>query len=562
VNVELELARIGGQEARAVGTGSAMQLSEAGEDELVSELDVYLSQPVVGTELFLLNYPQRIPASGIGSDRVVDGIRIRPRCRRVELSVSLYPRPEGPADTAYSEKSYDFTDDHLFDRPVGETQEFVSGEVDPPLVNLTACEYVPPAGAHEGHGFVSIVPIQHLARMRPSFAYLDVLDTERQTEKAMAKAVRDKEKGNLDTGGQGQDGDGDGADGDVQIEMTFMKRESDRAAERRKQSHTHLRKLEETDKWVKLDYNEQKRTEAQERHRTIFQSRPGDVNVDVDIGNDAMDTTAAGATAATHDTHTLTPIPVKKEEDLLEADGKNHAEGARAGEGVSAASLPPAPKSYMDMLYAHAPTANPARNAARQVGETATGHGSMRALRKMRPEGAIQVILTHARVIRTETLRECVPEVLSGDDLIVAVRRVAVLLRGCWVSSGPKRVSRRFSAHKLPVRLAASRTLVLNLFRVTRIVSVTDVLEKAFEGMIPPSQGHIEDFLGEVAEYKSGTGWVFRLEDDVDFEIDHPNLCDEENKAWDERVVQARKIMVGVATGQGIRSRGSRGVSS
>jgi RPC5 protein len=520
-----------------------MQNASPDDDELVAELDVHLSQPAAGSELYLLNYPSRVPAAGIGSDRVVDGIRVRPRCRRVELSLSLYPRPEGPADAAYSEKSYDFTDDHLFDRPVGETQEFISSQTGPPLVNLTACEYVVPAGVHEGLGFVSIVPIQHVARMRPTFTYLDELDTDRQTDKAMAKAMRDKEKGTLDTGAQGQD-DG-GVDGDVQIEMTFMKRESESTAERRKQSYTHLRKLEqEHDKWVKLDYNEQKQTEAQLRHRIIFNARPADIDVD----DDAMKTIPAVVVSS-----------LAKEEDAIAPNtGTPASESGAVGSTQPAPATFIAPKSYIDMLYAHAPSANPSRNAARQIGETATGHGSMRALRKMRPEGAVQAVLNHARIIRTEMLRECVMESLSEEDLIVAIRRIAVVLRGCWVSNGPKQVSRRFSAQKLPARIAASRTLVLNLFRTTRVVSVTDVLEKSFANLISPSQTHIEEFLGEVADYKSGVGWVFRLDDGTDFELSCAGLCEEESKMWDARVIEAQKVMAGVVTGQARANRGSR----
>jgi hypothetical protein len=470
------------------------------DDELVVELDVNLSQPPKGSELFVLQHPHRVPGAGIGSDRLVEGVRVRPKHRRIEMALSLFPRLDS-SGAAYSEKSFDFDESHAAERPIGDTQILLSAEPDQPLTNLVVAMYVPPAGPQDGCGSITMVPVERTVRMRPSFDYIDELDAERQQEKAIAKAMKEKEKGTLDATNRLEDQKEAEENNDVEVEMTFMRRESERAAGRRKTSYAFLRKLEEEDAWQTLTYFEELSVESEDTRDRLFAVKPNLVNGAEDSKRYAM---------------------MKNEQHLSEGD---------------------APHSYIDMLYEFAPNANPLGEASKRLGETTAGQGSMRTLRTMRPDGAVQIMLTHARLARMDYIQECVATETPRDKLITAVRQVGYLLRGCWVRKSPRRTRSRMSAHKLPARVSAARILVLSMFRQSRVVHMTNILETTFANVTPPHIDLVESFLTEIAERKDGHGWEFRLEDDFVFEATNPQIVEEEDAAWDVRVREAVAVM-------------------
>lgn len=485
-----------------------MQLSDAikredltcEDEELLAELDLFLAQPEQDEELFLLNYPHRVAGAGIGVDRAIEEFRIRPRHRRVELTVSLLPRIQDES-AAYSEKSFDFSEQHMSDRPIGECQKFVSAQPSNRRCNVAAGMYVEPADPEKSQGAFVLAPIRRFARMCPSFEHIDELEAEIQLEKAFAKAARDKERGTLDENIVDEQNNIEEPTNDVQVEMTFTKRETDRSAERRKNSFPYLKQLESEDKWLSLEYAAKDALSAVEKRHRLF-----------------LD--------PAHATHRRTST-VKNEQ------------VEQSGDITSKVSV----GSYVDLWYAYAPAADPIHGSRVDAEEIKSGQGSMRTLRRMSPESAVQTMAAHSRVATYETYRNHVNKATSSEDLLRMIRKVAFLLRGCWVSNKPVRASQRFTVHKQPPRLAAARILVLDFFRRSRAVSVSNIMSVAFADMIPPSTAHVERFLSEVAEYQSGTGWVFRLPDDDGFVACHPEIVHEEDMEWENRRSEAEKVM-------------------
>jgi RPC5 protein len=485
------------------------------DDELVVELDVHLSQPEEGCELFLLQHPHRVPAAGVGSDRMVEDVRIRPKHRRIEMSLSLFPNLSS-SDAAYSERSFDFEESHAAERPIGEKQVLRSSEADQPITNLVVAMYLPPAGPCDGNGSVTLVPVDRTVRMRPSFDYIDELDAERQKEKAMAKAMKEKEKGTLDASIRFDEQKETDENNDVEVEMTFMRRESERAAGRRKASYAFLKKIEEEDAWLQLPYFGETSVQSEEARGRLFAAIPALAN---------------GALASKQE------VIVKKEEDML-------------GGGVS--------RSYIDMLYEQFPSANPIREATKRIGETTAGQGSMRTLRTMRVDGAVQIMLTHARLACFEHVAECVAPDTPREKVLSAIRQVGYLLRGCWIRKSPRRTKSRMSAHKLPARVIAARVLVLSMFRESRTVHMSEIFEKMFGSVTPPHIDLVESFLTEVAERRNGHGWEFRMPDDYSFEVSNPEIVSEEESAWELRVREATTVMLTEGVGLAGRVVGSR----
>lgn len=490
------------------------------EDELIAEVDVYLSQPPQHRELYLLDYPSR-SAKGppVGRDRAVEGVRVRRAHRRVEIKLSVYPRDD---ITGSSDLSFETGED----RPYGnirfseDSQRFVSCPTASPTANFAAGMYIPPQGVHEGNGCVVLVPVHKVARMRPSFAYLDEIDAQQQKQKAFAKAERDKEKGTLDSSAVASD---EAGGDEVEVEMTFTKRESDLTAERRLLSYSHLAKLEAEDPWVDLDFVDHTNPQIPASRNELFSP-----------------VESADPTMMTLDPTKAEPVAnVKKEDGVHGLGAPPTAAGKHAnGDGGDAVMA-----SYIDRLYTHAPGANPMRDPSRHVGVFGGPFDSLRALKAERPESAVSKMLTSARVARWETLRECVDASTDDVTLLDVTRRCAYLVRGCWVVNAPRQKMRKFTGSRTPPRLPASRNLILDMFRHQPIVSVAVVLEKTFANVVPPSEDFVKEVLSEVGVYEQGLGFVFRTRRDSAFVEEHREVAADEEQKWETRTKEAREVM-------------------
>lgn len=517
----------------------------SGDDELIAEVDVFLSQPPTHRELYILEYPSR-SATGpaVGRDRAVEGVRVRREYKRVEVKLSVYPRDDV---TGSSDLSFEVGNDRPYgnERHSEDSQRFLSSPAAPPTANFTSAMYVPPEGLHEGNGSLVLVPLQKITTMRPSFAYLDEVDAELQRQKALAKAEREKEKGTLDSAAVADEGGDAGSGDEVRVDITFTKRETERAAERRQRSYAHLAKLESEDPWVELDFVDHTNPQIPASRKALFST----------IATEGLPSDPPNGTQPVVDT-------VVKAEDGVAGTSASAAGANKAGGKVHGLE-DDAAASYIDRLYMHAPGVNPLSEPSRQVGVLGGHFDSLRALKAERPEGAVAKLLSSARVARFALLRECVEASVDDDTLLEIIRRCAFLIRGCWVNSAPKTKSRKFSGSRTPPRLPASRTLILDMFRRKQVVRVADIFETTFAGVVPPDEDFVKEVLSEVAVYERGLGFIFRGPKDTAFVENFAGIALDEEDRWETRVKEARDIMVtggrGAARGNASGRAGGRG---
>jgi len=183
------------------------------DDEVVQEIPVFLSQDLVNN-LYLLQYPLR-PADrpydkDLGS---LDNVRVKPKQKLVELEYSL-----DVTTTNYDEDR---------DPPIRKFK--LSSTVIPPKTNY--------AVGVMRDGQLHLSPLHAVCRMRPDFSYIDKEEAELKAETEMVDEEEDDRK-----------------DESKQVTMKFKKKESDKAAAYKKNSHAHLKQLQEAEPWMEMRF--------------------------------------------------------------------------------------------------------------------------------------------------------------------------------------------------------------------------------------------------------------------------------------------------------------------
>jgi len=99
------------------------------EDEVVGEVDVFLSQPKEDNQVHILQYPLRHSMVGIGSDRRVNRVKIRPQHGRIEVNVDVFPDDPVTADEGFgmsqpNTKYFDRSQVNTYEKDIGQLQKF------------------------------------------------------------------------------------------------------------------------------------------------------------------------------------------------------------------------------------------------------------------------------------------------------------------------------------------------------------------------------------------------------------------------------------------------------
>lgn len=454
------------------------------EDEVVGEVDIFLSQPKEGCELHVLQYPLRNAKVGIGKDRRVTGVNVRPKHGRIEVKLAVLPDNPDPEEIMSSvgcAKSFDMTQDLADEKNIGEEQILRSRpNRAAPDSNFGIASYTPPEDTDDNRACFTVVPIRSVVQLRPAFDYLDVHDAAVAKQRAEQKAARASARGIEMKQSQKQD------ESDVApLQVSFRRRETERAAARRKNSHATLRQKEEGEAWVPIHFVPEGHIEAKQRREVLFN--------------------ASRSAIAT----------VVKEESMFDSE-----------------------TTYTDLFRTHT------RHV--QLGLVAKANTdneplSAKALRRLPTEAAVSQIITHARVVRLGDLLQLLGEEARPMEVLNAIRIAAVCLRGCWVA---KKGCRKGLAKLKGAaeRYEASRVVILNLFRNERVVSEMFAMQALGEHLLV-SEASIESILKEVADRKRGIGWQFRLEDDDNFTMQYPELCRTQDEDWDRRVVSAMETL-------------------
>uniref|UniRef100_A0A7S1TIV7 Uncharacterized protein n=1 Tax=Compsopogon caeruleus TaxID=31354 RepID=A0A7S1TIV7_9RHOD len=227
-------------------------------DTVELELDLYLSRSSQNSDVYLLQYPTHEPGLPRYEGRNVVAGRVRPLQRRIELDYALVPT----ALDCNLDRVFDLSQNKWSDGELrGETFTMRSTEViPPPRANLCVMHVDLAKGA------AVMVPIDAVTQMRHSFRHLDLAAAE---ENAMAdeEGRRDDDGGGTTTGDEGPDPP---AEEYTDIGITFKKRESERATERKKNSYGYLNKLQENEAWKNVRFFPHRSSQAQEGWSSLF----------------------------------------------------------------------------------------------------------------------------------------------------------------------------------------------------------------------------------------------------------------------------------------------------
>lgn len=452
------------------------------DDPVIAEVDLYITQPPVNHNLHVLQYPLRHAKVGVGTERPVTGVNIRPNHGRVEVKLAVLPYdPATITDdmdcAQQSTRSFDNNQPSGQEKAIGQVQTLRS------RMNLAAadCNYAvatlltpseqyqdaPISDVTQNPAFV-IVPVHAVSQLRPAFDYIDDREIaqlrQRLQEAQLRSNVRDESAGD--------------ADSVSPLELSFRRRESERAAERRRASHATLREKELEEPWVELQYISVPAANKAHRIKEIFEP-------------------------------SRLPVVPLKENDAVKTNS-----------------------DYTDLFVEHTKTERLKMAAHGSLG----AETSARSLKKLATNSAVAQVVAHARIVSFTDMMSLIGE-RPEKEVISAVRSVALCMRGCWVSrSGARDMRRQLSASE---RYEACRILVLSLFRKSRLVT-TKAAEIEIGDSLVISEDTLKSILHEVAELHRGFGWILKVDDDVDFMGKYGALCRAQDAEWDRRVIDAR----------------------
>lgn len=444
------------------------------DDQVVGEIDLFLSHPPPSSELHLLQYPLRHAQVGIGRDRHITGVNVRPKHGRIEVKLAVHPTL--PIEVDDMESSFDMHQVLAAEKEIGVEQTLRSKPSSAaPHSNYGLGCFIPTEKSSAGLPIFTIVPVNSVLQLRPAFDYLDKHDMDAMRQKMAEKAAKATARG-MQVKQQTEEEDV------APLQVSFRRRETERAAERRKNSHATLRQKEEDEAWINVNF----------LNAADCVDRKGDLfNIDRDT--------------------------IMKQEKLHDMD-----------------------TTYTDLYYSHTRHVRAGLVAKGNVVAN-TEPLSARALKMLPTESAVAQAVTYARVVGFRDLLRLVGEMKPVNEVLSAVRIVAICLRGCWVAK--KGLKKGFDKIKsTEERYEASRFLVLDLFRRQRIVTGKMAVDALGERMLI-SEVTLESILKEVAEFRRGHGWEFRLEDDAHFVAQYANLCAVQEQDWDERVVTSRETL-------------------
>lgn len=460
------------------------------DDELVFEADVILSQSAANEQLYLLQYPLRTTAVPIGTERAVEGISVRPSFGRVEIQLAVLPSVKqlsGTRETCGA--SFDDFQERAEDKAIGATQVLRSQPANSkPHANYAASSFI--ADAPGGPIFV-IAPLHSVAQLRPAFDYLD----ERAVAIARQRASDRAARANVRFGNDSIENKSNKPNNEIApLQVSFRRRESERAAQRRKNSHMTLARREAEEPWLPVKY------------------KP----IDVDVENAEEE-----ARRRVFRNARVTQVLVKEEVEPMRQDDQNATE-----------------TNYLDLFQAH--------TRSIKLGSSLKAASSMeplslRALQQLPTSTAVTQLVNHARIVKFEDLLHASPSSVTPEEILNTTRTVAVCVRGCWIAkNGPRSVAAM--TRKGAERFEAARTLIHNLFRKSRIVT-TESAMKALGPTPALDEERVRAVLAEVARRKRKVGWELKLEDDPLFQQVFRRLVSDQNADWERRLLMANNLL-------------------
>ncbi|XP_065302350.2 DNA-directed RNA polymerase III subunit RPC5-like [Dermacentor albipictus] len=218
----------------AASMASAAANSKDDDDEVVQELDVYISK-ALADNLYLLQYPHRLVGRSYNEDHCV-AARVKPKQHKVELEFALdthdssYDRLRGEQFAANADGSGGRATDQkpLFKSTLMDRQLLTSTKSTSSAENYAVGILRP--------GELHLSPLSAIVQMMPSFPHLDQSD---KKAKAAEAATEEEEE----------------VDEPKAVTVRFANQETDRAKKAREKSFRFIHQKQESEPWVEAMYH-------------------------------------------------------------------------------------------------------------------------------------------------------------------------------------------------------------------------------------------------------------------------------------------------------------------
>lgn len=427
----------------------------------------------------------------------------------MEVKVAVFPDDPATADddgfSQPSARSFDASQLDAEEKNIGQIQTLRSRatNIEPPTCNYGIASFT------ENCQFV-IVPVTSVRQLRPAFDYLDERDVaitrDRVEEKLMRANARGDYNNSIDK--DAADAGGDKGKDVALLQVNFKRRESERAAERRRNSHATMKEKEEAEPWMELQFHSVKSTESKDRLKQIFSGAApeDDHNKDNDIEDEDM--AIAGLSRSSG-----------KKEDAKEMFT------AQVG------------SDYKSLFEAH--TKGSRLDLAAKCTLTAE-ETSSRALKVIATNAAVIQVIAYARLVTFAEIVRLVGRQRPTKDVLNAMRVGGYCLRGCWVAKKGIKELRRLGS--ITERYDACRNIILGLFREKRVVTVKEA-EDCIGRPLLISEGAVRSVLREVGEQKTSSGWELKFEDDRQFEMMYSSIVRTQEVDWENRLAKSRDVV-------------------
>lgn len=453
------------ERSHSTGHASSSTDGEGDDDPVLYECDLILSQPTHNSSLYLLQYPLRSLSAPVGTERKISGARVRPKHARVELSVDLLPTIR--LGSGEQKCSASFDDDAPAAAParaIGNAQILRSQAACGGAANRPHANY---AAAKLTKGAFVLAPVRAIAQLRPAFDHIDKAEVKAATT---ASRRRDSQN-NID----------DNADSNpTPLSVSFRKRESERAAAKRKSSHAAITKREAEEPWLDLNYEPAE--QCAQKKNFLFRAARSRAFVKQEI----------------------TPAP--------------------------AAGTPDTPGDYLELFDAHTRTVALKRPANEPA--------SQRSMLASSTVDAVKHLLAHSRICSFADCLRVTDDSVPADQVVGALVQVGVLLHGNWVAKAPVRTPK---GRKLAERFEAARCLILDLLRKNIQIDKRTAMEVVKNTL---DEERVSAVLDEVATRSTLPGiWRLKRDEDTLFLDTFPNVVRDQNVEWDKRLLLSRKLL-------------------
>lgn len=452
------------------------------DDEVIGEVDVFLSQPDEDSAVHVLQYPLRNAQIGIGKERRITGMRFRPKHGRIEVNMAVFPNQPNSNEITSADgcrKSFDDTQELTEEKDIGSEQCLRSGtQLSEPCSNFAVGKYCSPAQSSTGRPSFTIVPVRSVDKLRPSFDYLDTFDLRNVRKRLEDKVLQANARGEVEKASDAK------AKEVSQLQVSFRKRETEKAAERRKNSYAVFQEREDKEAWIPVDFFVEDDPQVRSKYKKLFE-QPQMVN------------------------------KAAKDEVVFEEETQ-----------------------YTDLYQAH--TCH-VRTGLIAKGNVSSDPLSVRALQKLPIESSVAQILRHARIVTFNDLIRLISPHTPRQEILKVVESLGFCIRGCWVAR--KGLREAIGREKVPgQRYDASRVIILDLFRRSRIVSMKEAILALGDDLII-NHASVETILKEISDRNRGVGWELRLMDDESFMSEYPEEYRQQCNDLDKRVEQAKQFL-------------------